>query len=386
MPTFYTFNRDPSGNISPISFDHTFIPADFFNQGDLWSWGSNSYGELGVGDNLDKEPLNLVYYGFYDWKKVSAGINFVAGLKYDGSLFVWGNNTDGQLGNALTGVEYSSNVPIVSNYFPFNCVDVSCGYRHMAAITNDGKLWVWGNNEYGQLGRGSSNTNSSNSPLDKGTTWKKVFCGRDYTYVLDSKDRGYVMGRNDYGQLGRGNTVNVYSLTFQGSSFKNVTAGEFHTIGITNNNTLYSTGKNDWGQLGRNGTTNSSSFNLVGSDSDWKDVSCNGNHTVAIKTNGTLWAWGENTYGQLGISTVGIASTAKPMQVGSDINWKSISCGRYNTTAIKTDGSLWAWGANITSSTPITDTPTQIGSNFNWKVSSAGEYSFYAIRYQDVYL
>jgi alpha-tubulin suppressor-like RCC1 family protein len=385
MPTFYSFNTNPSGYTSSISFDETFIPADFFNQGDLWSWGFNSYGELGVGDNLDKDPQSIVYYGFYDWKKVSAGINFAAGLKYDGTLWIWGNNTDGQLGNDLDGIDNSSNTPIMSLYFALNCVDVSCGYRHMAAIKNDGSLWVWGNGEYGQLGKGND-ISISKVPVQRSGIYKKVFCGRDYTYVLNYQNRGYVMGRNDYGQLGMGNNSNVNTLTFQGSTFKNVSAGEFHTVGITNQGKLYATGKNDWGQLGRGNQTNSYSFVIIDSNSNWKQVSCNGNHTVGIKTDGTLWAWGENTYCQLGVSSVGIASTNRPMQIGSDINWKSISCGRYNTTAIKTDGSMWAWGAYITPSIDITDNPTQIGSDLNWKISSAGEYSFYAIRYQDVYL
>ena len=73
MRTFYSFNTSPSGNTSSFSFDDVFVPADFFNQGDLWSWGFNNYGELGVGDNSSREPFELVYYGFYDWKKVSAG-------------------------------------------------------------------------------------------------------------------------------------------------------------------------------------------------------------------------------------------------------------------------------------------------------------------------
>ena len=387
MPTFYSFNTSPSGNTSSFSFDETFVPADFFNQGDLWSWGSNTYGELGVGDNSNRDPFELVYYAYYDWKKVSAGINFAAAIKYDGTVWTWGNNTDGQLGQGNDGIENSTNIPYVVLNMGFSCIDVSCGYRHMAVVKNDGTIWSWGNGEYGQLARGS-NTDGSSTPINiSGSSgFKKVFCGKDYTFGLTIYNQLYSWGRNDFGQLGAGTTVSKTSITLVAGGYKTVVCGESHTVGITLSNTLRATGKNDYGQLGRDNFTNSLSFVQIGSDSDWKQVSCNGNHTVAIKTNGTLWAWGSNYEGQLGISTVGIASTSKPMQVGSDIDWKSVSCGRYNTTATKTDGSLWAWGSYIFSDSPITDSPTQIGSDFNWKISSAGEYSFYAIRYQDVYL
>ena len=389
MPTFYSFNTSPSGNTSFFSFDDTFVPADFFNQGDLFAWGSNTFGELGVGDNSNRQTPDIVYYGFYDWKTISSKNNSAAVINYNGSLYTWGNNTDGQLGNGANGAENSSNVPVPITTL---CVDVSCGYRHMAIVKNDGTLWSWGNGQYGQLARGS-NTNLSNIPIQiSSLSYKKVFCGNDCTFGINIYDNLYAVGRNDYGQLGAGDTVNKTSITLISGSFKSISSGEFHTVGITLTNQLRATGRNDYGQLGRDNLTNSSSFVTIGSDTNWKQVSCNGNHTIAIKTNGTMWAWGSNYEGQLGVG-VGIASTAKPMQVGTDINWKQVSCGKSCTVAVKTDGSIWSWGLNDINQLglgsgldSIIYTPTQIGSNYNWKTSSAGDSNFHAIRYQDVYL
>jgi len=398
MPTFYSFNTSPSGGTSSFSFDETFVPADFFNQGDIFSWGLNEYGQLALDDTTNKDTPNSIFYGFYDWKKVSAGLNFSAAIKYDGLLYTWGNNTDGQLGNSSDGVENSSSVPIPITSLGFSCIDVSCGYRHMAIVKNDGTIWSWGNGEYGQLARGS-NTDGSNNPIQispisgSPEIFKKVFCGNGYTFALSIYDDLFSWGRNDFGQLGNSTTNNK---TFLGSiveySFKTVACGEFHTVGISLSNQLYATGRNDYGQLGRNNLTNSLSFVLISYDTDWKQVSCNGNYTIAIKTNGTMWAWGSNYEGQLGVG-VGIASTASPMQVGTDINWKQVSCGKSCASAVKTDGSIWSWGLNDNSQLglgsgldSIIYTPTQIGSNYNWKTSSVGDSNFYAIRYQDVYL
>jgi alpha-tubulin suppressor-like RCC1 family protein len=385
----------PSNSTGIIgNFDDLFVPADFFNSGNIFSWGLNEYGQLALADTINRDIPNSIYYGFYDWRKVSAGLNFSAAIKYDGLLYTWGNNTDGQLGNSVNGIENSSNVPFPITSLGFSCVDVSCGYKHMAIIKNDGTIWSWGNGEYGQLARGS-NTNLSNVPIQVSGNplFKKVFCGNDYTFGLSIYDGLFSWGRNDFGQLGDGTTTNKTSIgNIVQYDFKTVACGEFHTVGITLSNQLKATGKNDYGQLGRNNLTNSSSFVTIGSDSDWKQVSCNGNYSIAIKTNGTMWSWGSNYEGQLGVG-VGIASTAKPMQVGTDINWKQVSCGKSCTVAVKTDGSIWSWGLNDNnqlglgnSFDSIVYTPTQIGSNYDWKTSSVGDSNFYAIRYQNVYL
>lgn len=394
MPSFYKFK--PSNSTSFYNFDDVFVRADLFNPGDLLSWGLNQYGQLGIDNTDNKTSPFIVYHTYYDWKTVSAGSSMAAAIRYDGSLWTWGLNADGQLGNVSF---ISSDIPIQVGVTELKnlCMDVSCGYRHAAVVTSDGNLWMWGNNERYQLSSSVNTTPQTTNPFkvpvnSLNNITKKVSCGKDYTCIITENGELFSCGANEYGQIGNGSITDQSSFTTSSSyKWKSVCAGEFHTVGVTTERFLVSWGRNDYGQLGLNDTTNKLYPTKVGSDADWKQVSSNGLHTVAIKTNGTMWAWGSNYQGQLGVGS-GISSTTLPIQVGTDINWKQVSCGRYNTVATKTDGSLWVWGLNDQNQLGlggnfgnIVDTPTQIGSAYGWKLCSTSDSNFYAIRYQDVY-
>jgi len=122
----------------------------------------------------------------------------------------------------------------------------------------------------------------------------------------------------------------------------------------------------------------------VGTDADWSAVAAGANHAIALKTNGTLWAWGENDYGQLGDESGGgpTAYRSSPTQVGSDMDWKAIATGDEHSLAIKTGGTLWGWGANgvgqagITCTSPATCTiaiaPVQVGTGTTWSGVDGG--------------
>jgi hypothetical protein len=131
--------------------------------------------------------------------------------------------------------------------------------------------------------------------------------------------------------------------------------------------------------LGLGNTTNRSSPVQVGTDTNWASVSGGGNHTVAIKTTGTLWAWGNNAGGRLGLDNT--TNRSSPVQVGTDTDWLLVSAGFGNTTiARKTDGSLWSWGGRAfgQSGVPIiqsTSSPVQVQTAINWKRTSGGSLS-----------
>jgi alpha-tubulin suppressor-like RCC1 family protein len=179
--------------------------------GTLWVWGDNTSGIHGDGTTTNKStPTQLGTLN--NWKSISVSTHILA-IKTDGTLWSWGMNSYGELGNG------NNNNTNPSNYIPAqigtatNWKLVSAGRQHSLAIKTDGTLWVWGLNDYGQLGDGT-NINKS-SPIQIGTSnnWKQVTAGNWFSTAIKNDGTLFSCGRNDYGQLGDGTTVNKNNLT-----------------------------------------------------------------------------------------------------------------------------------------------------------------------------
>ena len=158
-----------------------------------------------------------------------------------------------------------------------------------------------------------------------------------------------------------------------------VSAGWAHTMALKSDGTLWAWGDNGYGALGLGSTAASdkNSPTQVDPGSTWKAVSTGCDYTVAIKSDGTLWAWGENNYGQLGLGSADGNAHPTPTQVASGTTWKAVSCGQCDTLAIKSDGTLWGWGSNGDgelglNSTSQTNAPAQVGSVNTWTAVSSG--------------
>jgi len=191
-------------------------------------------------------------------------------------------------------------------------------------------------------------------------------------------------GNNNNGQLGISNITN-YSSPKQVGALTNwsvISAQNIAFVSIKTDGTLWSWGANNLGQLGNGNTTKYSSPKQVGALTNWLKVSCGSYHAVAIKTDGTAWVWGYNYSGQLGISTnagVVTAGATSPVQLGALTNWSKSFCGGQNSFAIKTDGTLWAWGNNGQGQLGLGNrtnysSPKQVGSLTNWLSIASGYY------------
>jgi len=355
-------------------------------------WGDNGYGQLG--DNtivMQSSPIQTVAGGT-NWKQVSGGEVHIAAIKTDGTLWSWGRNNIASLGDNTT-VDKSSPVQTIAG--GTNWKQVAGGIsEHTAAIKTDGTLWLWGSGGNGQLG---DNTNTyRSSPIQTvaaGTNWKQVACGYNITGAIKTDGTLWLWGVNTSGGLGD-NTVTPKSSPVQtiagGTNWKQVSCGIYHTAAIKTNGALWLWGNNPDGALGDNTIVNKSSpIQTVAGGTNWKQVACGQWHTAAIKTDGTLWLWGDNTNGgRLGDNTT--TSKSSPVQtVAGGTNWKQVSCGYEYTAAIKTDGTLWLWGRNLTGqlgdNTGGTGTgkasPVQtIAGGTNWKQVSSYGNSVAAIR------
>jgi len=316
------------------------------SDGTLWSWGYNSDGQLGDGTTINQSsPVQEATHAT-DWVQVSAGGHHTTAIKNNGTLWSWGKNYYGQLGDGTT-INQSS--PVQEATHAADWVQVSAGGNYTAAIKNNGTLWSWGNNSYGELGDGT--TTRQNSPVQEathGTDWVQVSTGYFHTAAVKSNGTLWSWGYNSYGQLGDGTITHQSSLVQEAThatDWVQVSARYNHTAAVKSNGTLWSWGYNSYGQLGDSTTINRSSpVQEATHAADWIQVSAGYFHTAAIKSGGTLWSWGDNGFGQLGDGTN--ASSYKPIPVNDDSNWQQISAGYYHTTAIKSDGTLWSWGRN----------------------------------------
>ena len=310
---------------------------------------------------------------FSDVKEVSAGRAHTVAIKTDGTLWAWGRNNHGQLGD---GTITDSYIPVQEKTKANNWVAVSAGWDHTVAIKNDRSLWAWGENVDGQLGLGHSGDGEHNeepAKIGNDTNWVAVSAGREHTAAIKNDGSLWVWG------LGYDNfPVRVGDA----NDWKSVSAGIEHTAAIKNDGSLWAWGENDCGQLG-DGTTNYRIIPVqVKMDAskffvDVKAVSAGRGYTTAIKNDGTLWTWGDNCNGQLGLGTYGYETNENnPVQVGKDRDWKTISAGESHTAVIKNDRSLWAWGMNEhgqlgNNSKKYSFSPVKIGES-KWEAISAG--------------
>ena len=248
------------------------------------------------------------------------------------------------------------------------------------------ELWMWGVGNYGRLGVGDTAHRSSPVQVGALTDWASVSVGRNHSLSIKTDSTLWAWGFNSSGQLGLGDTPNRSSPVQVGAltTWAQVSGGNAHTMAVKTDGTLWAWGGGSSGQLGLNDTaTNRSSPVQVGALTTWSKVASGDAHTMAVKTDGTLWAWGYGGTGQLGLGDTPHRSS--PIQVGALTTWSQVSAGYRHSLAVKTDGTLWAWGRNDNGQLGLGDTanrssPVQVGALTTWSSVSAGRNHTAAIR------
>jgi len=349
---------------------------DIGDPGTLFAWGENTCGQLGQNDTVAYSlPVQIPGSTWNDISVAASG-GFSLARKSDGTLWSWGYNGFGSLGD-FTTVTKSSPVQIPGTIWN----DISVGYLFSLARKTDGTLWAWGLDSSGSLGNLSVPQRASSPIQIPGTTWNDVAAGGSgQGLALARKTDGtlWAWGYNGYGELGDG-TVAPKSSPVQvpGTTWNDISVGQNISFARRTDGTLWAWGRNTSGQLGDN-TIASKSSPVQVPGTTWNDISASSicGYVLARKTDGTLWAWGTNANGQLGDNTIVNKST--PVQIPGT-TWNDISGSGSHALARKTDGTLWAWGLNASgqlgdNTTVSKSSPIQIPGT-TWNDISSGSNS-----------
>ena len=339
--------------------------------GRLWAWGNNSSGQLGLGDTANRDKPTLVpladLSGVSSLDTVIAGSSHTLALDQQGRLWAWGHNGSGQLGLGDTTHRYRPTLVLLADLSGVNSFEaVIAGGNFTLALDQQGKLWAWGNNAFGQLGLGD--TTNRDRPtlvplvdLSGVSSFDAVIAGNNYTLAFDQQGRLWAWGLNSDGRLGLGDVTERHVPTLVPladlsgvNSFEAVIAGASHTLALDQQGRLWAWGFNGSGQLGLGDTVNRDRPTLVpladlSGASSFDVVAAGNNHTLAFDQQGRLWAWGHNTSGQLGLgdATLRNIPTLVPI-TGLDgvISFDAVIAGNNYTLALDQQGRLWAWGHN----------------------------------------
>jgi alpha-tubulin suppressor-like RCC1 family protein len=314
----------------------------------LWMWGNNNAGLMGINRSSG--------FASYPVQTISTNVtNFTACINNpssimmgfitnDGRLWVWGANTNGNLGDGTT-TDRSSPIQTLAGGTDWSNIDASD--THAIAVKTDGSLWAWGNNAYGQLGTNDIVDRNSPVKIGNGTTWSKCAAGNKFSMALKTDGTLWAAGYNYSATLGLGNNVDKSSFTqllINGTGYTDIKCGLVHTAAKKSNNTLWLWGDNSVGQLGLNigNSPITTPTQEVTGSTNWGEFAPMAWGMIAIK-GGHAFTWGQDTQGCLGQNTRNVDLSYPTQIIGSD--GTATNCaGGYDTIYIRKSNST-IWGA-----------------------------------------
>jgi alpha-tubulin suppressor-like RCC1 family protein len=342
--------------------------AAVLDDGTLYTWGANFWGQLGDGTTTDR-PVPTLVPNFpppsTTITSISLGFHNVA-LLSDGSLYTWGYGFFGQLGYDAGEERFRTTPKRVPNFPPgtTSIVSIAAGNNHTVALLDDGTLYTWGLNWKGQLGHSSMGdpefhtipTPVPNFPPGSARI-THIVAGGDYTAALLDDGTLYTWGSNVSGELGvvgvAGVTPQLVKGELEGRRVVDVAGGGRHMAALVDDGSLYAWGFNDFGQLGDASRTKRGVPTLIaGFGAEGAKVSrltLGQHHSAAQLDDGTVSTWGDNLFGQLGDgTTVDVRSTpgVVPSFPPGTASVQSVAAGDFHMVVLLDDGSLYTWGDN----------------------------------------
>nr|XP_033501994.1 probable E3 ubiquitin-protein ligase HERC1 isoform X7 [Epinephelus lanceolatus] len=324
--------------------------------GSVKACGKGSYGRLGLGDsNNQSMPKKLVLEPHRNMKKVSSSKGsdgHTLAITVEGEVFSWGDGEYGKLGHGNSATQKYPKI-IQGPLFGKVVVCVSAGYRHSAAVTNDGELYTWGEGDFGRLGHSDSQSRNVPTLVKDVSGVGQVACGSSHTIAVAQDGRTvWSFGGGDNGKLGHGDTNRVYRPkvieALHGFIIRKVCAGSQSSLALTSAGQVFAWGCGSCLGCGSSETT-SLRPRFIEDLSITKiiDISCGDSHCLALTHENEVYAWGNNTMGQCGQGHTSTPITKPKKVLGLEgVSIQQITAGTSHSlawTAVPTDRQLVAW-------------------------------------------
>jgi alpha-tubulin suppressor-like RCC1 family protein len=349
------------------------------SDGTLWCWGGNGLGQVGndTTSTTETTPVQIGEAGVF-WTTVGVGSDHTCAIADDGGRYCWGSNSYSAVVGA--GVSYVR-LPTLA-YGGGSWVALTAGTQHSCAVRVDGTVWCWGRDHEGQQGIGERIKWAT--PVAFAGVYSGVAAGDGHGCGLRADGSVWCWGLSNYGQVGDGGEAGAYGrlpgpLLDTGGPWRELARGlgGDHSCAVRPDGTAWCWGSGGSGQRGDGTTTYrvSAPVAVVGGHL-WDHVSLGDNHTCGIRTDHTLWCWGKGSDGRLGYGSTG--DKIIPTQVGTDNDWAEVDAGYSHTCAVRTGGTLWCWGYNNNAqlgdgSVATRTTPVEIGAGVAWETVSAAQ-------------
>jgi alpha-tubulin suppressor-like RCC1 family protein len=323
-----------------VGFQHS-ISLDQY--GRAWGWGLNSVGQLGNNSITSQRTPVSVLGAVKTFCHIGAGLNFSTGIDKNGRAWSWGLNSFGQLGdNSIT----TKRTPISVLGAVKTFCNISTGNDNTLVIDKNGRVWGWGRNQNGSLG--------DNTALQRLTpvslvgaikTFCKISAGYTHTLGVDKNNRLWGWGNNGNGQIGNNSTTSQrtpVSVLGAVKTFCKISAGNNFSLGIDKNGRLWSWGNNLQGQLGDNSiTSRRTPVSVLGTVKTFCEISAKSEQSYALDKDGNVWGWGTQLIGEFGQNT----TTPRSIQ-GSNKTFCNIGAGFQFSLGVTSQGRAWGWGRN----------------------------------------
>ena len=293
------------------------------NIGRVYAWGRNQFGRLGDGTDINRgTPVltNFTSSGLMESEKIvtiKAAQSHSIALTNQGRIFVWGDNSYGQIGDGRSSAVYYPKLLNLELQENEKTTQIEVGDNHNVILTSNSRIFTWGSNSSSQLGDGTTidkkvPTLVSNAFLSENESITKIYSGSYYNFLTTSNGKVYGWGGNSYGVLGNGTqdyllqpTLITFNNLLNFETFVSFDLGIYHSLGITNLGNIYSWGRNTLGRLGNGTNVDSYSpvlvlINQLIENEYIVDFSAGFSHSLVLTNIGRTIVWGYNGYGQLG--------------------------------------------------------------------------------------